>query len=181
MPARIPIRWSSPGTFHGRRQPCPCRRSFTSTAGQVRPQELSPARSDRRSWSWACRPWRPWRPPTERDRLELDLRVALGTDAHGQLRLVAPLGIRSALEPAFPLARRASPTRRPLGSILWGLWVHYQTRTDFPRAHAWLDELEKVARRTPALGLASWSLACPPAVRTSGKRILPARWPTPTG
>ncbi len=35
--------------------------------------------------------------------------------------------------------------RVALGSILWGLWVHYQTRTNFPRAHEWLSELRTVA------------------------------------
>ena len=80
---------------------------------------------------------------TERDRLELDLRVALGTARMASFGWAHP-SVSGALEPAFPLAK-AFGDRDALGSILWGLWVHYQTRTDFPRAHEWLGELETVA------------------------------------
>lgn len=83
-------------------------------------------------------------PSTERDRLELDLRVALGTARMANFGW-AHLSVAEALESAFPLARKFGD-QDALGSILWGLWVHYQTRTDFPRAHEWLSELETVAR-----------------------------------
>ncbi len=83
-------------------------------------------------------------PSIERDRLELDLRVALGTARMANFGWAHP-SVSDALEPAFPLAK-AFGDRDALGSILWGLWVHYQTRTNFPRAHKWLSELETVAR-----------------------------------
>ncbi|MGR3717887.1 MAG: ATP-binding protein, partial [Thermohalobaculum sp.] len=78
-----------------------------------------------------------------RDRLELDLRVALGTARMASFGW-AHRSVSDALEPAFALAKTFGD-RDALGSILWGLWVHYQTRTDFPRAHDWLAELETVA------------------------------------
>ncbi len=86
-------------------------------------------------------------PSTGRDRLELDLRVALGTARMASFGWAHP-SVSEALEPAFALAK-AFGDRDALGSILWGLWVHYQTRTNFPRAHEWLAELETVARESP--------------------------------
>jgi class 3 adenylate cyclase/predicted ATPase len=83
-------------------------------------------------------------PSTERDRMELDLRAALGITRMANFGWAHP-SVADALEPAFPLAK-AFGNRDALGSILWGLWVHYQTRTNFPRAHEWLSELETVAR-----------------------------------
>jgi class 3 adenylate cyclase/predicted ATPase len=88
---------------------------------------------------------------TGRDRLELDLRVALGTARMANFGWAHP-SVSGAMEPAFALAK-AFGDRDALGSILWGLWVHYQTRTDFPRAHEWLDELETVARENPGSDL----------------------------
>ena len=32
--------------------------------------------------------------------------------------------------------------------MLWGLWVHYQTRTEFPEAIRWLEILESIADET---------------------------------
>ena len=81
---------------------------------------------------------------SERDRLELDLRVALGTARMANFGW-AHASVSEALEPAFPLAT-AFGDMDALGSILWGLWVHYQTRGNFPRAHEWLAELEAAAR-----------------------------------
>jgi class 3 adenylate cyclase len=83
-------------------------------------------------------------PSDERDRLELDTRVALGTARMASFGW-AHLAVVDAFEPAFPLAR-AFADMDALGTILWGLWVHYQTRGDFTRAHKWLDELEAGAR-----------------------------------
>ncbi len=87
----------------------------------------------------------------KRDRIELDLRVALGTARMANFGWAHP-SVSEALEPAFPLGR-AFGDEDALGSILWGLWVHYQTRTNFPRAHEWLDELETVAQERPASDL----------------------------
>jgi class 3 adenylate cyclase len=83
----------------------------------------------------------------ERDRRELIIRVALGAARMANFGWAYP-SVADALEPAFPLAR-ALAQRDALGSILWGLWVHYQTRTNFPRAHEWLSELEVVANENP--------------------------------
>jgi len=83
-------------------------------------------------------------PSRKRDRMELDLRVILGVARMANFGWAHP-SVAEALEPAFPLAKAfANPDA--LGSILWGLWVHFQTRTDFPRAHEWLSELKTVAR-----------------------------------
>ena len=83
-------------------------------------------------------------PSRSRDRLELDLRVALGTARMANFGWPHP-SVAKALEPAFPLAK-GFDDQDALGSILWGLWVHYQTRGDFPAAHSWLDRLESVVR-----------------------------------
>jgi class 3 adenylate cyclase/predicted ATPase len=87
----------------------------------------------------------------DRDRLELGLRVALGTARMATFGWAHP-SVADALEPAFPLAK-AFGDRDALGSILWGLWVHYQTRTEFPKAHEWLTELEMVACENPGSDL----------------------------
>lgn len=80
----------------------------------------------------------------ERDRLELDLRVALGAARMANFGWAHP-SVAEAMEPAFPLARGVGD-REALGSILWTLWVHTQTRTEFGAAHRWLAELERAAR-----------------------------------
>ncbi|MDX1400678.1 MAG: adenylate/guanylate cyclase domain-containing protein, partial [Kiloniellales bacterium] len=82
-------------------------------------------------------------PSNDRKRLELDLRVALGAGRMANFGWAHP-SVAEALEPAFPLAKEFGD-ETALGSILWGLWVHYQTRTDFQRAHEWLRELSVVA------------------------------------
>lgn len=92
-------------------------------------------------------------PSAERDRLELDLRVALGTARMASFGWAHP-SVAEAFEPAFPLARGFAD-EDAFVSILWGLWVHYQTRTDFPRAHEWLAELETVARESAGSDLAA--------------------------
>jgi predicted ATPase len=79
----------------------------------------------------------------KRDRLELDIRVALGAGRMAIFGWAHP-SVSEAIEPAYPLAKGFGDYAA-LGSILWGLWVHYQTRTNFPRAHEWLSELRTVA------------------------------------
>jgi class 3 adenylate cyclase/predicted ATPase/ABC-type transport system involved in cytochrome c biogenesis ATPase subunit len=85
-------------------------------------------------------------PSARRDRLELDLRVALGTARMARMGW-AHSSVAEALEPAFALAGRLND-REALGPVLWGLWVHYQTRTEFPRALEWLAELDKAVGNT---------------------------------
>ena len=87
----------------------------------------------------------------ERRALELPLRVALGTARMANFGWAHPL-VAEALEPAFALARQAADLPS-MGSIFWGLWVHYQTRANFPKAHEWLDELEPVARENATSNL----------------------------
>jgi len=79
----------------------------------------------------------------DRDRLELDVRVALGTARMANFGWAHP-SVSAAMEPAFTLAKSFEDDLA-LASILWGLWVHYQTRTNFPKAHEWLSELENSA------------------------------------
>ena len=55
--------------------------------------------------------------------------------------------VAEALKPAFALARKLND-RETLGPVLFGLWVHYQTRTDFPRALEWLEELDNAVGET---------------------------------
>jgi class 3 adenylate cyclase/predicted ATPase len=78
-----------------------------------------------------------------RDRLELDLRVALGAARMANFGW-AHDSVSQALEPAFPLAMEAQDGAS-LGPILWGLWVHYQTKAQFDKAHFWLSKLEEAA------------------------------------
>ncbi len=82
-------------------------------------------------------------PSKQRDRIELDIRVVLGIARMANFGWAHP-SVAEALEPAFHLAKNfADPDA--LGPILWGLWVHFQTRTEFPHAHGWLSELKSVA------------------------------------
>ena len=80
----------------------------------------------------------------ERDELELGIRLALGTARMANFGWAHP-SVSEAFEPAYPLARDFADNAA-LGTILWGLWVHYQTSTDFPRAHEWLGALRDVAQ-----------------------------------
>ena len=74
-----------------------------------------------------------------RDRVELDLRLTLGTARMAQFGWPHE-SVPRALEPAFELAKKLGD-RRALGPIFWGLWVHYQTCTDFGVALQWLARL----------------------------------------
>ena len=85
-------------------------------------------------------------PSAKRDRLELDLRTALGAARMARFGWAHP-SVAEALEPAFVLARKLND-REILGPVLFGLWVHYQTRTDFPRALEWLEELDNAVGET---------------------------------
>ena len=85
-------------------------------------------------------------PSGSRSRLELDIRTALGTGRIAHLGWPHP-SISDALVPAFDLARDLNHLEA-LASVLWGLWVHYQTRTEFPEAIRWLEVLESIADET---------------------------------
>ncbi|MEJ2015499.1 MAG: adenylate/guanylate cyclase domain-containing protein [Limibacillus sp.] len=80
----------------------------------------------------------------ERDRRELGIRVSLGASRMANFGWAHP-SVADAFEPAFPIAKQFRD-EEALGSILWGLWVHYQTRTEFARAHQWLEELKSVSQ-----------------------------------
>jgi class 3 adenylate cyclase/tetratricopeptide (TPR) repeat protein len=90
-------------------------------------------------------------PSPSRDRLELDLRMTLATARMARLGWPHP-SVSEALEPAYVLAR-ALGDRDALGPILWGLWVHYQTRADFPRALELLERLDDAAASAPSSDL----------------------------
>ena len=85
-------------------------------------------------------------PSTERDRLELDLRTALGASRIA-FRGWPHSSVAAAYEPAFELAKKLGD-QQTLGVILWGLCVHYWTRAEFPETHIWLAKLEASADRS---------------------------------
>jgi class 3 adenylate cyclase len=97
-------------------------------------------------------------PSGSRDRLELDLRLALGTARMAQFGWPHE-SVAHALQPAYRLALDLGD-RSALGPIFWGLWVHYQTRTEFAVALDWLDRLEEVLgdRNDPELS-AVWDMS----------------------
>ncbi len=82
-------------------------------------------------------------PSTERNRLELDLRIALGASRIAYRGWPHP-SVAVAYEPAFELAEKLED-QQALGVILWGLCVHYWTRAEFPETHTWLSRLEASA------------------------------------
>lgn len=85
-------------------------------------------------------------PGAVRDRLELDLRVALGAAKMAYHGWPHP-SVSAAYEPAFELAERIDD-HQALGPILWGLCVHYWCRAEFPETHRWLSLLEDLADRS---------------------------------
>ena len=85
-------------------------------------------------------------PSDSRKRLELGIRTALGTGRTAHLGWPHP-SVSDALVPAFDLARDLHHLEA-LASVLSGLWVHYQTRTEFPEAIRWLEILESIADET---------------------------------
>ena len=85
-------------------------------------------------------------PAPDRERIELDLCTALGAARMARLGW-SHRSVAQALERAFPLAERLDD-RAALATILWGLCVHYWTRTEFPETFLWLDRLEVLADST---------------------------------
>ncbi len=81
----------------------------------------------------------------EREALMLSLRLALGAARMAQFGWPHPT-VSAALEPAYALAVDLEE-QAALGPIFFGLWVHYQTRTEFPTALAWLDRLDEALER----------------------------------
>jgi class 3 adenylate cyclase/tetratricopeptide (TPR) repeat protein len=77
------------------------------------------------------------------DDLELDIRIALGT-ARMALFGWPHTSVSDALERAFDLAVKFD-RRQALGPILWGLCVHYWTRSEFEPTLYWLDKLETIS------------------------------------
>ncbi len=78
-----------------------------------------------------------------RDRLELDLRTALGAAKIAFFGWPHP-SVSAAYEPAFPLAEKLND-QKALGPILWGLCAHFWCRGEFPPTHHWLTKLEHLA------------------------------------
>lgn len=81
-----------------------------------------------------------------RDRLELDLRVALGT-AEMALKGWAADEIIEALDPAVPIAK-ALGDDFALGLSLFSIWIYHATRAEMEPALRWLDEMDAVAAST---------------------------------
>lgn len=77
--------------------------------------------------------------------IALRTRVALGIARMANFGWAHP-SVSEALKPAYSIAV-ALNNREALGSLLWGLWVHYQTRTNFAEAHIWLSRLEEAAQQ----------------------------------
>jgi len=80
------------------------------------------------------------------DRLELDLRTALGTARLACHGWPHP-GVCDAFEPAFALAVRLED-QQALARILWGLCVHRWCRAEFTETLSWLAKLERAADRS---------------------------------
>ncbi|MFC6636864.1 adenylate/guanylate cyclase domain-containing protein [Sulfitobacter sediminilitoris] len=78
-----------------------------------------------------------------RDRLELDLRVALGAAEMASKGWAAD-AIREALDPAVPLAQ-ALQDQLALGFSLFSIWIYHATRSEMKPALEWLAALDKAA------------------------------------
>ncbi len=85
-------------------------------------------------------------PSSKRDRLELDLRTALGAAKIAYYGWSHP-SVSAAYEPAFVLAGKLDD-KRALGPILWGLCVHYWCRGEFSKTHHWRVKLEDAVDRS---------------------------------
>ena len=83
------------------------------------------------------------KPGVEHDTLELDIRIALGT-ARMALFGWPHSSVSDALERAFELAETFG-RQQAFGPILWGLCVHYWTRSEFEPTLHWLHKLEAIA------------------------------------
>ena len=86
-------------------------------------------------------------PSPAHDRLELDVRTALGAARIAYRGWPHP-SVAAAYEPAFALAGKLDDAKA-FGPILWGLCVHYWCRAQFPQTHNWLTKLEEMADRLP--------------------------------
>jgi class 3 adenylate cyclase len=84
-------------------------------------------------------------PSLVRDRIELDLRTALGAARIALYGWSYP-SVALAYEPAFALAEKLDD-EQALSRILWGLCVHFWTRAEFAQAHHWLGKLAEAADR----------------------------------
>jgi predicted ATPase len=82
----------------------------------------------------------------ERDRLELDIRMALGTAYFALLGWVA-VEVVQTLDPARELARRLGD-HDVLRAVLYYIWFHYGMRSDYGRALATAGELDELARNS---------------------------------
>jgi len=80
---------------------------------------------------------------TAHDDLELDIRIALGTARMALSGWPHP-SVSGAFERAFELAGSAG-RQEAFGPILWGLCVHYWTRSEFRPTLYWLQKLESIA------------------------------------
>jgi len=77
-------------------------------------------------------------PSAERDRLELDIRISLGSARMGSLGWQHPASL-AAFEPATELAKSLHDADA-FGAVIWGIGSHYATRADIKRALEWLQE-----------------------------------------
>ncbi len=87
----------------------------------------------------------------ERDRLELDVRIALGT-TYMALAGWPAASLHSALAPALELCRRLRCSAE-LVPVLWGLWQHQFRRGNLAESARAVDEMRAAARDSaePAL------------------------------
>ncbi|MFC6585300.1 hypothetical protein [Sulfitobacter aestuariivivens] len=88
---------------------------------------------------------------TERDRLELDLRVALGT-AEMAWKGWAADEIIEVLDPAVPIAK-AIKDDFALGLSLFSIWIYHATRAEMDKAAVRLAEMDKVTQENQSLEL----------------------------
>ncbi|MGX9356895.1 AAA family ATPase [Roseobacteraceae bacterium S113] len=87
----------------------------------------------------------------DRDRLELDLRVALGT-AEMAVNGWAADKIVEVLDPAVPLAKSLGDNFA-LGLSLFSIWIYHATRADMETSQTWLAEMDAVVASNQSLEL----------------------------
>lgn len=78
----------------------------------------------------------------ERDQVELDIRVALGT-AEMAIKGWAADEIIEVLDPAVPLAKSLGDDFA-LGLSLFSIWIYHATRADMKTSQLWLAEMDAV-------------------------------------
>ncbi len=81
-----------------------------------------------------------------RDRLELDISLVLGTARLGYFGWPHS-SVPEILEPAFRLATTLRDTEA-LRTVLFGLWVHFMCRAEFPQALQWVEALNGAVEET---------------------------------